>query len=244
VSGRIGAAVLGAVACAGLLAGCGGSSHAASSADKLSATQRTAESCAPVPDPGVPALPSLVRVTTPPDASGAYSVGTGIIIDAGWVLTNQHVIALAQGQPVTTLYDGGARTSGRVVASDANLDLALIAADTGQNPSVAWGDEGKLQQGDLLYAVGFAFGSDAPLEFAGHFVGTEVDGQTGQAYIRSDVQLQHGDSGGPMLNRCGQVVGINTAREPGVDQGVYTGLSIPAFKARDWAIKQRQSLAQ
>ena len=243
---KLGLTILSVVIAASLLAGCGGSRHASGNADKLSATGSATESCAPVPAPGVTALPSLVRVTTPPDASGAYAVGTGIVVDAGWVLTNQHVIASADGQPVTTEYVNGLRDSGRVVAADADLDLALIATDTGDNPTVTWGDEGKLQQGDQLFAIGFAYGVDIlhPQEYGGHFVGTEVDGSTGQAYIRSDVQLQHGDSGGPLLNRCGQVVGINTAREPGVDQGVYTGLSIPAFKARDWAIKQRQALAQ
>lgn len=247
MNGRGVAALCGAMTSLLLIAGCGSSSHATNATNNRSApTKLVAETCAPVAAPLNAVLASLVRVTTPPDASGAYAAGTGIIIDAGWVLTNEHVIDSAQGQPVTASFFGGApRVSGRVVAADASLDLALIATDTGQLPAINWGDEGKLQQGDPLFAVGYAFGAADPIASPqGHFVGSEVDRSTGQAYILSDVQLQHGDSGGPLLNRCGQVVGINTAREPGIDQGQYTGLSIPAFKVRDWAIKQRQALDQ
>jgi S1-C subfamily serine protease len=247
VNGRAATAFFGVMTSLLLIAGCGSNSHAANTTNnKVSPTKLSADTCAPLASPLNAVLASLVRVTTPPDASGSYAAGTGIIIDTGWVLTNEHVIDSAQGQPVTASFFGDThRTSGRVVAADAALDLALIATDTGQLPAINWGDEGKLQQGDPLYAVGYAFGAKDPAASQpGHFVGTEVDRGSGQAYILSDVQLQHGDSGGPLLNRCGQVVGINTAREPGIDQGQYTGLSIPAFKVRDWAIKRRQALDQ
>lgn len=239
-------ALCGMVAGMALLSACGSGQRTATPVgDRLAATKIAGEGCAPSADPLASVLPALVRITTPPDASGAYAAGTGIIIDAGWVLTNQHVVAMAGSAPVSLTYLGDHHVAaGRVVAADADLDLALIASDTGDLPSIVWGDEGKLQPGALLFAVGYAGGTFQPQGLAGHFVGTQVDRSTGQAYIVSDVQLQHGDSGGPLLNRCGQVVGINTAREPGVDRGVYAGLSIPAYRVRDWAIRKRQSLAQ
>lgn len=201
---------------------------------------KASDSCVPVADPLAPVLPALVRITTPPDASGSYSSGTGLIIDQGWVLTNQHVIESANGALVRTYYLDGHQSPGKVVAADADLDLALVQADTGTLPSATWGDEGHLELGATLFAVGYAGGSPLPIKENGRYVQTTVDRQTGQAFIVSDLQLHHGDSGGPLLNRCGQVIGINTARIQnaiGLDRNA--GLSIPGFGARRWAIRNR-----
>lgn len=228
-----------------LLAACGGSSANKTPtplAGELLAGRNSvhADTCAPDADPLSQVLPALVRITTPPDANGGYSSGTGIIIDTGWVLTNEHVIDSANGQLVNTFYTDGHRSAGKVVASDPDLDLALIQTATGTLPSAVWGDEGKLQNGALLYAIGYSGGAPLPFEEPGHYIQTTVDRGTGQAYIVSDVQLQHGDSGGPLLNHCGQVVGINTARIPhGISADENAGLSIPAYGARRWAMKNR-----
>ncbi len=239
------APALGVALVALLLAACGGSSNNRAGtplAGELLAGRNTVrtDSCAPEADPLAQVLPALVRITTPPDANGGYSSGTGIIIDTGWVLTNEHVIDSANGQLVNTYYLDGHRSPGKVIASDPDLDLALIQAATGTLPSAMWGDEGKLQNGAALYAIGYSGGAPMPFEEPGHYIQTTVDRSTGQAYIVSDVQLQHGDSGGPLLNRCGQVIGINTARIPnGIGGGENAGLSIPAYGARRWAMKNR-----
>jgi serine protease Do len=170
-----------------------------------------------------------------------YSSGTGIVIDHGWILTNQHVIDGTAEGLVNTFYADGHRTTGKVAASDSDLDLALIQADTGTQPSVNWGDEGHLEAGTVLFAVGFERGALVPTKELGRYVQTTVDRATGQAFILSDIQLQHGDSGGPLVNRCGQVIGINTARISGVDRSRSAGLSIPGFGARRWAARNRPS---
>ncbi len=201
-------------------------------------TVRQGEECAPESNPVALVLPSLVRVETLPDAQGSYSAGTGIVIDQGWLLTNQHVIDGAVGGVVRTFYGDGHQAAGKVVASDAGLDLALVQSDTGDQQSVNWGDEGKLQPGAVLFAVGFARGARLPSKSQGRYVQTIVDRSTGQAFIESDVPLEHGDSGGPLLNRCGQVIGINTARISGAGRQ-YAGLSIPGFGARRWSTRNR-----
>ncbi len=221
---------------------CSGSSSAkAGVGQDLSAREpmRQAESCAPDSDPLALVLPSLVRIATPPDANGTYSSGTGIVIDPGWVLTNEHVIDSAGDETVRTYYRDGHVAPAKVVASDADLDLALLQADTGQLPAVNWGDEGKLAERSVLFSVGYELGSPLPIVRQGRFVSTTVDRATGQAFIVSDLQLQHGDSGGPLLNRCGQVIGINTARIQSVDSGSKLGLSIPGFGARRWSSHNR-----
>jgi S1-C subfamily serine protease len=208
------------------------------------------ESCAPVSRPTALVERSLVHITTPPDASGAFSSGTGIVVDPGWVLTNEHVIDAAANGSVRINFANvdqatgdvvdyrGPLSVGKVIAADPSLDLAILQADTGFYPAVVWGDEGKLQRGAPLIAVGFALGESVSSISVGRFIDATVDRSTGQAFIESDVPLLHGESGGPMLNRCGQVVGINTARiGPNPTQSV--GLSIPAFGARRWAERNR-----
>jgi S1-C subfamily serine protease len=228
-----------------LVVACSGAESKAKSPTSTSlagqAKEQVAETCAPQSDPFQLVIPSLVRITTPADANGMYSSGTGIIIDAGWVLTNQHVIDGAPDGAVRTFYTDGHQSPGKVVAADADLDLALIQADTGQEQSVVWGDEGKLQSGAPVLAIGYALGARRPSYSTGRYVQTTVDRATGQAFMVSDIVLQHGDSGGPLLNRCGQVIGINTARIQGVEQGRTAGLSLPAFGARRWAIRNRQA---
>ncbi|HZU75960.1 MAG TPA: serine protease [Dehalococcoidia bacterium] len=200
---------------------------------------RQAESCAPASDPLALVLPSLVRITTPPDASGTFSSGTGIIVDQNWVLTNEHVVDGAANQRVRTFYRDGHFSMASVVASSADLDLALLQANTGDLPAVAWGDEGKLNDKSVLFSVGYELGAVSPSARQGRFVSSTVDRSTGQAFIVSDLQLQHGDSGGPLLNRCGQVIGINTARIQGLDSNSKLGLSIPGYGARRWAERNR-----
>ena len=208
---------------------------------KLSSKQTVEQidTCAPEANPLALVLPSLVRISTLPDATGSFSAGTGIIIDQGWVLTNQHVIQSATDGIVRLNYGDGRQNPGKVIASDVDLDLALVKSDTGDLPAVNWGDEGHLQQGAILFAVGFPRGSPRPFPTQGRFVQTIVDRATGQAFIESDVPLEHGDSGGPLLNRCGQVIGINTARIQGGASSQYAGLSIPGFGARRWATRNR-----
>ncbi|HLZ69484.1 MAG TPA: serine protease [Dehalococcoidia bacterium] len=239
------AAAAGWLLAALLLAGCGGSSAKKTptplAGELLSGRNSVhSDTCPPDANPLSLVLPALVRITTPPDAAGSYSSGTGIIIDTGWVLTNQHVIDSAASSFVNTFYVDGHKSPGKVIASDPDLDLALVQTDTGTLPSATWGDEGKLENGSVLYAVGYSGGAPVPFEEQGRYIQTTVDRGTGQAYIVSDVQLQHGDSGGPLLNRCGQVIGINTARIPnGIGGSENAGLSIPGFGARRWAMKNR-----
>ncbi|HZU76154.1 MAG TPA: serine protease, partial [Dehalococcoidia bacterium] len=173
-----------------LLAACSGSASPSATplaGDKLSgrtnATQP--ESCAPLSSPAALVARSLVHITTPPDTSGQYSSGTGIIIDQDWVLTNEHVIDGAQNETLRLYFfdnDQSGRydvlAPGRVVAADPDLDLALVQTDTDGLPTVIWGDEGKLQNGSPLIAVGFPLGLPTPALSSGRFLETQVDRAT------------------------------------------------------------------
>jgi serine protease Do len=194
----------------------------------------TVVACTPVAD-AVPRVEvSVVRIETPPDAKGEVSAGTGFVIDNDVVLTNDHVVSGASR--VRATFMNGTVAVGQVIATNDAQDLALIHVATGKIPPIVWGDDRTLSKGTPLTAIGYAGDRPGrPSISRGYYLQTYVDPPTGQAYLLSNVGLEHGDSGGPLLNQCGQVVGVNTAKIRSEDRA---GLSIPEFLAQRWANEQ------
>jgi serine protease Do len=165
--------------------------------------------------------------------------GAGVIWDADdLVLTNHHVLAGdRRGRKVqVTLHDG--RTfDAEVVKRSRSLDLALLRVEGGPGglPAVAVGDSGKLRVGELVFAIGHPWGRLGAVT-AGVVSGLGVvRGHGGKAqYIQSDVSLAPGNSGGPLLNAKGQVVGINAMIFDRL------ALSIPSNAASAWLAGTRE----
>ncbi len=203
-------------------------------AKSQAAATSAAAACAPVADAVPRVEASVVRIETPPDAKGEVSAGTGFVIANDTVLTNDHVITGTTR--VRATFTNGAVAIGQVVATNDAQDLALIHIVTGNTPAVVWGDDRTLAKGTPLTAIGYAGDRPGrPTISRGYYLQTYVDPPTGQAYLLSNVSLEHGDSGGPLLNQCGQVVGVNTAKIRSEDRA---GLSIPEFLAQRWANEQ------
>ncbi len=146
--------------------------------------------------------------------SGGRGVGAGVIWDEdGLVLTNHHVVAGGRrGVKVkVALYDGQAFDA-EVVKGGRDLDLALLRIEDapGDLPAVPLGDSDALRVGGLVYAIGHPWGRLGTVT-AGIVSGLGVvQGPGGRArYIQSDVALAPGNSGGPLLNAQGKIVGIN-----------------------------------
>lgn len=146
---------------------------------------------------------------------GTASVGTGVIFrEDGYVLTNHHVVE--GGQACTVALDSGRGYEARYVAGDADSDLAVLKVEGQGLPAAAFGDSDQLTVGDRVYAIGNPLGVDLRGTLTDGIVSAidrdvPVDGRT-MTLLQTNAALNSGNSGGPLINQYGQVVGINTIK--------------------------------
>jgi serine protease Do len=173
--------------------------------------------------------------------SSGRGIGAGVIWTGdGLVLTNHHVISggRSRGNIRVALHDG--RTlDADVVKSGRRLDLALLRleGDHGDLPTAPAGDSDALRVGELVYAIGHPWGRVGAVS-AGIVGGVgELRGQgrgCSTRYVRSDVALAPGNSGGPLLNARGEVIAINAMIFD------LMALSIPSNAAEAWVAGERR----
>jgi serine protease Do len=180
--------------------------------------------------------PAVVSVTAtaidPGEATERVTrvAGSGVIIDpSGLIVTNSHVV-FGRRAILVTLDDGTSATA-RLVGADPIFDVALLKISSDRNkplPSAVLGDSGRLRVGEEVFAIGNPFGLEQTLTRGiVSAVNRIVPGSTWsvrEPMIQTDAAINHGSSGGPLVDRCGRVVGINTALLPDA-QGI--GFSIP-----------------
>jgi serine protease Do len=165
--------------------------------------------------------------------SGGRGIGAGVIWHPeGLVLTNHHVVAGGRRSVTAALHEG--RTFGtEVVKSSRSLDLALLRLDGDalDLPAAPVGDSDAMRVGELVYAIGHPWGSVGAVS-AGIIGGVGEPRGPGRGssarYVRSDVTLAPGNSGGPLLNSRGEVVAINAMISGRM------ALSIPSNVAGSW----------
>ena len=179
-------------------------------------------------------LASVVGITTTgtiqtndflfgPQDQEVTGVGTGMIIDKnGYILTNSHVVLDGSVKSVKVLLNTGDEVDGQVIWNDKSLDLAIVKITADGLVPVEIGDSGKVQIGQYVAAIGNPLG----LEFNGSITQGVVSGldrtiqvqdDSGnpvqmEGLIQVDAAINAGNSGGPLLNSQGQVIGINTAK--------------------------------
>jgi serine protease Do len=163
----------------------------------------------------------------------AASLGSGFIIDpSGIVVTNNHVIANAE-QITVTLSDD-TTLQAEVVGRDAVTDLALLKVEPkAPLPAASWGDSTKAKVGDWVLAIGNPFGLGGTVT-AGIISATARDIHSGpyDDYLQTDASINRGNSGGPMFNLAGDVIGINTAIFSPSGGSIGIGFAIPSAFAR------------
>jgi serine protease Do len=178
-----------------------------------------------------PSVVSIVR----PGRRGLTGQGSGVIVDkAGYIVTNSHVIEGA-GSVEVRLSDRRSLEA-TVVGRDPMMDIAVLKVDSGNLIAAEWGDSDKLQVGDLVWALGSPYGLDRSLTFGivsakSRRSGSHVGGSVYQEYLQTDAAVNPGNSGGPLVNIEGQVVGINAAIFGNAYQGI--SFAIPSILARE-----------
>jgi serine protease Do len=161
------------------------------------------------------------------------SLGSGFIIDpSGLIVTNNHVIANAE-QVAVTLSDD-TTLQAEVIGRDAVTDLALLKVEPkAPLPAAAWGESTKAHVGDWVLAIGNPFGLGGSVT-SGIISATARDIHSGpyDDFLQTDASINRGNSGGPMFNLNGEVIGINTAIYSPSGGSIGIGFAIPSSFAR------------
>jgi serine protease Do len=174
-----------------------------------------------------------------PQTQETSSLGSGFIISPdGYIVTNNHLIQGANGtgtvDSVTVTLPNRKEYSARIVGRDELADLALLKIDATNLPYVQWGDSSKARIGDWVIAIGDPYGVGSTVT-AG-IISALHRGITGAGaydrYIQTDAAINMGNSGGPMFDMNGRVIGINSALISPTGTNVGIGLAIPEEAAR------------
>ncbi|MBM3558905.1 MAG: DegQ family serine endoprotease [Alphaproteobacteria bacterium] len=163
----------------------------------------------------------------------ATSLGSGFIVDRdGYVVTNDHVIADAD--EITVILHDDTRHKAKLVGRDAKTDIALLKIEAGRKLVAAkWGDSTVARIGDWVIAIGNPFGLGGTVT-AGIISAHQRNINAGpyDSFIQTDASINRGNSGGPMFNVNGEVIGINTAIFSPSGGSVGIGFAVPSSMAR------------
>ncbi|WP_026422206.1 S1C family serine protease [Actinokineospora inagensis] len=255
----VAASVLGAGAIGGVAGAFLGTSDAAAPVATVSTTTAAAETASATTPTDVSAvvakvMPTVVEITS--RTSTAEDIGSGVILSSdGKILTNNHVIDGAR--EITVSFSDGKTASAQVVGTDANADLAVIQAQGVSGLTAAeLGDSSQLRVGDEVIAIGSPAGLQGTVT-TGIVSALDRDvtiptesqstqrglrgGSTGQVSykaIQTDASINQGNSGGPLFDTAGRVIGINSAiyspvsSSDGSAGSVGIGFSIPINTAK------------
>ena len=164
----------------------------------------------------------------------AQSLGSGFIIDAsGLVVTNNHVIEGAD--EISVILQDNTTLKAEVVGRDESGDIALLKVKSDKPlPTVDFGDSSAMRVGDWVLAIGNPFGLGGSVT-AGIVSARGRDIHQGQYddFIQTDAAINRGNSGGPLFNMDGQVIGINTAIFSPSGGSIGIGFSIPSNMAKN-----------
>ena len=199
---------------------------------------------------GVPSLAPLVRKADPavvfvqtqqamPTASGrnvSVTWGSGFIFDPdGYVLTNHHVLSGAKH--VQILWGDSRKLRGEVVGEDSLTDIAVVRLEEKNLPHLPLGESSTLEVGDWVVAIGNPFGLShtvsAGIISAKGRTRNDVQGLDTAGYysfLQTDASINRGNSGGPLIDLMGRVVGVNTAVKPHANN---IGFAIPIDMVRE-----------
>ena len=171
-------------------------------------------------------------------AKVAEAVGSGFVVSHdGYIVTNNHVISLdreGQADEITVKLSDGRQYKARIVGRDPESDIAVLKIDAGKAlPFVKFGDSTKARAGDWIIAIGNPFGLGGTVTSG---IISSVNRNTGTGaydhYIQTDASINSGNSGGPMFDMAGNVIGINNWIVAPSGGNIGIGFAIPSATAQ------------
>ena len=157
------------------------------------------------------------------------SLGSGFVVDAdGIIITNNHVIA--EADEITVEFTDGSKLKAEVIGTDKKTDIAVLKVEpTKPLKAVPFGNSASARIGDWVMAIGNPFGQGGTVTL-GIISATKRDIRSGpyDNFIQTDASINRGNSGGPLFNMNGEVIGINTAIISPSGGSIGIGFSIPS----------------
>src|SRR5215210_3840930 len=170
--------------------------------------------------------------TAPRPPRRSNSLGSGFIIDAsGIVVTNNHVIGDAN--EITVILHDGSKLKAELIGKDSKVDIAVLRVKSDKPlKAVTFGDSDRMRPGDWVMAIGNPFGLGGSVT-AGVVSarGRNIESGPYDNFIQTDASINKGNSGGPLFNMNGEVIGINTAILSPTGGSVGIGFAVPASTA-------------
>lgn len=162
-------------------------------------------------------------------------IGSGFLIsDDGYVITNNHVIE--DGEEIIVTLANDKEFEATLIGTDKETDLAVLKIEVEEKlPFVPWGDDAQSRVGDWVIAIGHPFGLEGGASASTGIVsalGRNISSGRYDNYIQSDAAINRGNSGGPLFNLDGEVIGVNTAILSPSGGSVGVGFSISANLAK------------
>ncbi|MDY3947107.1 MAG: trypsin-like peptidase domain-containing protein [Ezakiella sp.] len=191
------------------------------------------------------AIPSVVGITATSTVETIFGpqkgqgVGTGVIVDSnGYILTNSHVISDGKASKIEVMLDEDKTVEAKLLWFDNYMDLAVIKVNETGLPAAELGDSDDVNIGEQAIAIGNPLGLEYNRSLtAGYISGVNRtvdagDGRMVEGLIQTDAAINQGNSGGPLLNAKGEVIGINTMKIGGTaTEGL--GFAIPINTAKE-----------
>jgi serine protease Do len=178
-----------------------------------------------------------------PESQTVTVGGTGFFISSdGYILTNNHLVEKDKTTRVTVTTLQGTEYEAEIVGNDPGTDLALLKIKATDLPFAELGDSGKVKVGEWVLAIGNPLGMEHTVT-AGivSYKGRQIDTQSYQDFIQTDAAINRGNSGGPLVNTKGEVIGINSnILTQGTPGNIGIGLSIPSNIAKKVVVQLKE----
>ncbi|MBF9033083.1 PDZ domain-containing protein [Rhodobacterales bacterium HKCCE2091] len=178
--------------------------------------------------PGFPNMPRIPGMPNFGEMPTVRAAGTGFVIAAdGLIVTNAHVVENADTLTVTL--DDGTTYDAEVVGLDAATDIAVLRIEAEDLPVLEFGSSEALRVGEPVVAVGNPFGlGNTVTTGIVSALGRDINAGPYVDFIQTDAAINMGNSGGPLLNEAGEVVGVNTAIVSPTGGSIGLGFSVPS----------------